>query len=188
MRALDELWEQWATVAIVRGLAEHLGPPTGETLLDAGWFATLRRGPIAHWSSPARTIRVSYEPEIGHGPGDVRKLHPGRPWRPDVVVEIRWSDGTLDLHIFDAKYRNEAGGPPKEALRALWWAYGDGIGDAAGRPVVRSVWVVAPGDALWLVAPGMLNDGWPVERLRGGCVCIGPGSRSPLEGVLARLL
>ena len=54
------------------------------------------------------------------------------------------ADGTLDLHILDAKYRREAGGAPWGALQEVWHKYGDSIGDADGWPVVRSVWVLWP--------------------------------------------
>ncbi|MEQ1566321.1 MAG: nuclease domain-containing protein [Myxococcota bacterium] len=138
----------------------------------------------ASWSDERRRVVLWYEPSFAAGSGELRKLFPGRPWRPDLVVDVAWADGTRDLHVLDAKYRLEAGGPPREALRELWWRYGEGIGDARGRPVVRSLWVVAPGDGLWLVAPGMMREDWPLERLRGGCVSIGPGSLGALTGPL----
>jgi hypothetical protein len=189
VRALDELWEQWVAVVAVRALVGLLGRPESGRLVDPGWFSTLRRGPIASWSDERRRVVVSYEPSFAAGSGELRKLFPGRPWRPDLVVDVAWADGTRDLHVLDAKYRLEAGGPPREALRELWWRYGEGIGDARGRPVVRSLWVVAPGgDGSWLVAPGMLREDWPVERLRGGCVSIGPGGVAALGRVLSALL
>lgn len=184
VRALDELWEQWVTVATLRALRQCLGPPDGERLVDPGWFARLTRGPVARWSQPHRTVTLSYEPEIPHAAREIRKLFPGRPWRPDLLVEVRWADGTLDLHVLDAKYRLEQGGPPKEALRELWWSYGEGIGDARGQPLVRSVWVVGPGDGVWPVAPGMLAPDWPLERLRGGCISIRPGQNHAMQQVL----
>ncbi len=183
VRALDELWEQWCTIAVVRTLADLLGPPDGTDLVDRGWFSSLRSGPVAQWTDPRRVVRVLYEPEIG-ATGEPRKIVPGRPWRPDVVVEVRWADGTLDLHVLDAKYRREAGGVPWSALHEVWLKYGDSIGDAAGWPVVRSVWVLWPGERVRLQGPRMLDPGWPVERLRGGAVGVGPGAVEALEEVL----
>lgn len=183
VRALDELWEQWCTVAVVRALADQLGPPDGEHLVDPGWFSSLRSGPVARWSDARRTVTVSYEPEIGRA-GVPRKLHPGRPWRPDLVIEVRWADGTLDLHVLDAKYRREAGGAPWGALQEVWHKYGDSIGDADGWPVVRSVWVLWPGEGLRLVGPRMLDAGWPVERLRGGAIGLQPSETRGLQRVL----
>ncbi|MEQ1504271.1 MAG: nuclease domain-containing protein, partial [Myxococcota bacterium] len=188
VRALDELWELWVAVALLQELGDVLGPPVEGRLIDAGWFATLRRGELARWAEPRREVRVLYEPEYAFRQGEIRKLHPGRPWRPDLVIEVRWADGTVDLHVFDAKYRLENGGPPKEALRELWWRYGEGIGAPDGRPLVRSLWAVAPGDGLWLVGPGMLDEEWPVERLRGGCVSVGPGRSRNLRNVARPML
>lgn len=184
VRALDELWEQWVTVAVVRALVGALGPPDAGRLVDPGWFSTLRRGVVASWTTDRRTVTVAYEPEIRSGSGDLRRLGPGAPLRPDVVVTSRWADGTLDVHVVDAKYRHEDGGPPVDALRELWWRYGDGIGDAAGLPVVRSVWVLAPGDGLWLASPAMLREDWPVDRLRGGVVSAAPGREGALREIL----
>ena len=182
------LGEAWVAVVVAGAVAEVLGPSLSGRAVDPGWFATLRRGELARWSEPEREVRIHYEPEIAYGEGSVRKLFPGRPWRPDLVLEVRWADGTADLHVLDAKYRQERGGPPKEALRELWWTYGEGIGGPDGRPWVRSLWVVAPGDGLWLVGPGMTDPGWPVERLRGGCVSIGPGRRQALRDVVRTVL
>ncbi len=187
MRALDELWEQWCTVAVVRVLAEQLGPPDGEQLVDSGWFATLRSGAVSRWSDARRTVTVCYEPEIGQV-GVPRKLHPGRPWRPDLVVQVRWADGTLDLHVLDAKYRREAGGAPWGALQEVWHKYGDSIGDAEGWPVVRSVWVLWPGEGTRLVGPRLLDEGWPADRLRGGAIGLGPGRTEGVEVVLSGLV
>ena len=184
VRALDELWEQWVTVSVVRAMTGVLGPPDAGRLVDPGWFSTLRRGVVATWTTDRRTVTVAYEPEIWFGSGDVRRLHPGAPLRPDVVVTSRWVDGTVDVHVVDAKYRQEDGGPPIESLRELWWRYGDGIGDASGLPVVRSVWVMAPGDGLWLASPAMLRDDWPTERLRGGVISAAPGKEAALREVI----
>lgn len=187
--ALDELWEQWCTVALSRALAGVLGAPDRADLVEPGWYATLRSGEVATWSTPSRTIRLLYEPEIPHAATSPRKLHPGRPWRPDGVVEVRWADGTLDLHVFDAKFRTELGGAPWSALQEIWFKYAESIGDAAGMPVVRSVWALWPGDGLRLVGPAMLEPAWPIERVRGGTIGLRPGaSDAVLTPVLVTLL
>ncbi|MCB9697638.1 MAG: hypothetical protein H6738_12725 [Alphaproteobacteria bacterium] len=184
IRTLDELWEQWCAVVVARALCEVLGPPDGQALVDPGWFSTLRTGEVARWSSERRTVRLLYEPEIGRS-GAPRKLIPGRPWRPDLVIEVRWADGTLDLHVLDAKYRIDGW----SALHEVWWKYGDSIGDADGWPVVRSVWVVFPGDGVRLLSPRMLDPGWPVERLRGGTIGLTVGRPgSQVAAVLTTLL
>ncbi len=177
IRALDELWEQWCTVVVARALGDLLGAWSGTFEIDPGWFSTLARGEVATWTQELRTVRLLYEPEIGRE-GEIRKLHPGRPWRPDLVVEVRWIDGSLDLHVLDAKFRREAGGPPWTALQEVWWKYGEGIGDASGQPLVRSVWVLWPGEGARLVGPAMLKPGWPEERLRGGTIGLWPGTPS----------
>ena len=187
VRSLDELWEQWCTLSTARVMAEILGPPEGESLVERGWFSALRRGSVARWSGERRSVELLYEPEIGRS-GEPRKLHRGRPWRPDLVIALRWADGTLDLHILDAKYRREAGGAPWGAMQELWFKYGDSIGDAEGMPVVRSVWALWPGEGLRLVGPRMLSRDWPAERLRGGTIGLGPGRLADLESTLRALL
>lgn len=188
VRALDELWEQWCVVQLVAAVAVVLGPPDGSRLVDPGWFSTLRKGPVATWASPRRTIRVLAEPAYADGASDPRKLFPGRPWRPDAVLELHWADGTRDLHVLDAKYRREQGGAPWTALQEVWWKYGEGIGGRDGWPVVRSVWVLWPGEGTRLVGPRMLDPEWPVERLRGGAIGIRPGATTAVGDVVRRLL
>jgi hypothetical protein len=187
---LDALWEQWCTVAVVRAVTELLGEPTSGRLVDPGWFSTLRQGPVATWSAPRCQVRVLYEPAYAHRQaGDVQKLHPGRPWRPDVVVEVRWADGTLDLHVLDAKFRREAGMAPWGALQEVWWKYGESLGDRTGWPVTRSCWVLWPGNGVRLVGPRMLEASWPVERLRGGTLGLQPGREAQsLREALASVL
>jgi hypothetical protein len=186
---LDELWEQWCTVVVAAELATILGG-RAESPVDGSWFATLRRGEIARWRDARRRVRLLYEPEYAFDAEEVRKLFPGRPWRPDLVVEVSWADGTLDLHVFDAKFRlGEGGFPPMDALQDLWWKYGEGIGDGASRPIVQSLWVLWPGHRTKLVGPTMLRQDWPEERLRGGAIGLWPGAeRRDLVGVLKALL
>jgi hypothetical protein len=186
---LDELWELWSGITLLASLTRQLGPATGG-LVDSGWFATLRRGEIARWADERRVLTLSYEPEIAYGEGEVRKLFPGRPWRPDFVILLAWADGTRDAHVFDAKFRlGEAGGPPMEALRELWWRYGEGIGDRDGLPVTRSLWALWPGRRSELVAPAMLRPEWPCERLRGGAVGLWPGEDAhDLDRVLTEVV
>lgn len=186
---LDELWEQWCTVAVAAELGALLGHRAG-ALVEGGWFATLRRGEIARWQDRRRCVRLLYEPEYAFDGGDVRKLFPGRPWRPDLVIEVAWADGTVDLHVLDAKFRlGEDGYPPMDALQELWWKYGEGIGDAARRPLVQSLWVLWPGRRSKLVGPTMLQKDWPPERLRGGAIGLWPGEgRGDLVGVLGTVL
>jgi hypothetical protein len=99
-------------------------------------------------------------------------------------------DGTIDLHVLDAKFRlSERGDAPWEAVQEVWWKYGDSIGDVAGRPVVRSVWVLWPGTGVRLVGPTMLDEEWPIERLRGGAIGVWPGTRPrDVSRLVARLL
>jgi hypothetical protein len=176
VRTLDALWEQWSVVAVVRALTTLLGSPSSGRLVDPGWFSTLRQGVVASWSTPERQVQVLYEPVYAYrGEEDVQKLHPGRPWRPDVVVEVCWADGTFDLHVLDAKFRWEAGSAPWSALIEVWWKYGESLGDKDGLPLTRSCWVLWPGDGVRLVGPRMLHPRWPIERLRGGTLGLQPG-------------
>jgi len=186
---LDELWEQWCTVVMSGELGRLLGKGDG-ALVDQGWFATLRRGEIARWDEEHRRVRLLYEPEYAFDGDDVRKLFPGRAWKPDLVVDVAWHDGTRDLHVFDAKFRlGEGGHPPMDALRELWWKYGEGIGDGTRRPLVRSLWVLWPGRRSKVVGPTMLREDWPVERLRGGAIGLWPGEeRGDLVEVLERVV
>jgi hypothetical protein len=164
-----------------------LGPPDSQHLVDPGWFATLRRGEIATWSAPARTVTVHYEPEIG-ATGDLRKLHHGKPWRPDLVIDVAWADGTRDVHVLDAKLQTDRGAAPWAALQEVWLKYGDSIGDAAGWPVVRSVWALWPGARVRLMGPRMRDPDWPPDRLRGGTIGLLPGAEADLGAVVRELV
>ncbi|MCK6525485.1 hypothetical protein L6R49_29100 [Myxococcota bacterium] len=191
LASLDELWERYCAVVTLQLLTAALGPPHGGESLTPGWLSSLRRGEAARWNQPRRVVRLLLEPEYHHRPGaPMRKLHPGRPWRPDLVLDIRHEGGQTELHLLDAKFRRDPdGGPPLDALRDLWWRYGESIGDHRGAPLVSSIWGLWPGDGLRLVGPTMLDAAWPRARLRGGLIGLRPGQRHPeLERTLAVLL
>jgi hypothetical protein len=191
LASLDDLWERYCAVVTLQLLTAQLGPPQGGDVLEPGWFTSLRRGEVARWIQPRRVLRLHLEPEYHFRPGSsMRKLHPGRPWRPDLVLDVRHEDGLVELHVLDAKFRRDPeGGPPMEALQDLWWRYGESIGDHKGLPLVRSIWALWPGDGLRLVGPSMLDPAWPRARVRGGLIGLRPGHKHPqLEGVLGVML
>ena len=187
--SLSELWEMWCVVQLARGLSEVLGPAESQQLVERGWFSSMRRGCVARWERAGLRLRLLYEPRYAFRAGEHRKLQPGRPWAPDAVLEIRWPGGDVDLHVFDAKYRSERGGVPWEAVREIWWKYAEGIGDASGWPLVRSVWALWPGQGVRLISGRMLDEGWPQDRVRGGGIGLRPGEApAALRRVLQRLL
>lgn len=199
---LDQLWEVWSVLEVARALAAWAGVPIAELMRvdDDGHELALPQGPVATFERDGVTVRLMYEPAYAYD-GDERlaKLQPGQPWRPDAVLEISRHGHVVALHVFDAKHRRDAarhhdGCLPLDALQEIWFHYGDGIGDRhTGLPLVASVWMIWPGAAagLRLQAPAMLDDAWPLDRLRGGAIGLRPGvaeGRHLLEEVVATLL
>jgi hypothetical protein len=97
VKSLDALWEQWCAVAVVRAVRAALGPPDRQQLVDSGWFATLRRGPIATWTSPGarrhrplrargrrhrRPAQAAPGPPVAPRPAARRRLDRRHPRRP----------------------------------------------------------------------------------------------------------
>jgi hypothetical protein len=70
----------------------------------------------------------------------------------------------------------------------VWLKYGDSIGDAAGWPVVRSVWALWPGARVRLMGPRMRDPDWPPDRLRGGTIGLLPGAEADLGAVVRELV
>lgn len=197
---LDTLYERFVTLRIADALAawaevslrEHL------QLRADGWGLCFPQGPLLTVKRGDLTVHLRAEPSYAYdGEGRVCRLRPGRPWRPDAVLEVLRHEHTVALHVLDAKHRRDParahdGGKPLAALADIWLRYGDGIGDRdTGLPLVQSVWMVWPGDAPLVdpQAPAMLLPGWPEDRLRGGSVSLRP--RDPpqaLRQLVAALL
>ncbi len=195
LRNTDELYELWTTLAFV----EALGRLLGRTLLDQlpveqGWFAELPRGELVSVEVSGLELVVHREPAYGHG-GDaaIQKLVPGRPWRPDIVLEVRAAGQPVALHVFDAKHALRSAGPdraPLELFDKPWLKYVDSIGTRAGVPLVESCWMLYPGRfdrPLWKT-PSMKGAGWPGDRPLGGSVAFAPGRLDALERVLGHVL
>ncbi len=187
---LERLWEIGSAIRLLSALEKTLGPPTGRANLRQAWGTEAEGLRAAEWRESHRVVRLHLEPTYAYRVGSLRKLHPGRPWRPDLVVEVVYADGTQDLHIFDAKFQVDPGGhAPQRALEEVWWKYGESIGDSRDAPIVRSVWVLWPGHSTRLVGPAMLRPFWPVDRLRGGAVGWWPGRPAvDLDKVVSTIL
>jgi hypothetical protein len=199
---LDLLYERWCVVMMARAMCRWAGVALGEHLRvivqDAD--VAVRPGPLLTVQRGEITARLLYEPAYAYG-GDAPlvKLQEGRPWRPDLVIELSRSGHPFQLHVFDAKHRRDParrrdGGLPLDAWSQLWFRYADGMGDRdTGMPVVGSVWMLWPGDHARRVmrTPAMWTDGWPMDRARTGAISLRPGvsrSVSMLEETLATLL
>ncbi len=187
--SVDELYETWVVVALARALCELTGESLDAKLRveRAGrWFASLPRGEVVRLRlDDSRELVLHREPSFAHrGSETVVKLHRGRPWCPDAVVEVRHSGQPIGLHVFDAKHRvgyGEPGGVPWSSLHEVWFKYGESIGYAETRlPAVSSLWIVYPGErpGVRLMGPRMLSPTWPVERLRGGAIAASPGAEA----------
>lgn len=199
---LDRLYEQWCALQVAVAVAAWAGVVWTELLevqLD-GDLVRLPPGPLLTLQVGDRTVRVLTEPSYDNGgEGPLVKLQPGRPWCPDVVIELSRAGRPYRLHVFDAKHRRDParahdGWMPLEALQEIWFSYGDGIGDRdTGHPVVGSVWMMWPGEGAQrtLRAPTMLGKDWPEERVRGGAICLRPDrreTRATLRETVAVLL
>ena len=193
---LDELYETWCAIQLASALASWAGTSIGRILRlqEAGWFVRLPRGEIARVQSGECEIRLLYEPQYSWGgDGPLVKLHPGRPWAPDLVIEERAGGHPISLHIFDAKHRVDPTRPdllPLDAVREVWFKYTDSIGFRTSQlPAVASTWVLFPGRSasVHLNSPQMLTPEWPVERAQGGAVSLVPGGHEAVTE-LSRLL
>ncbi len=194
---LDRTWELWCVLAVVRAVASWAGVSLAETMeLDGqgGELQLPRDRPVLTVQRGQVQVCVRVEPPYPDR-GRLGRLTPGRPLRPDVVVELSRAGVVYALHVFDAKHRlapahRHRDGEPIEALDELWLKYGDGIGDRhTGLPLVSSVWMLWPGQSVG-VRPrlrAMLEARWPLERLRGGSVALYPGAVGGQQA-LARLI
>lgn len=191
LKNTDELYELWTTLEFVDVLGEALGEPLLDQLpISRGWFAELPSGELCRTQRGHHELIVYREPAYAYrDDGPIQKLLPGRPWRPDIVLEHRVGGQPIALHVFDAKHSLQQGTPdgaPLTLFQGLWWKYVDGIGTFDGAPLVESCWALYPGsgDRLLLKTPSMLERSWPLGRPRGGCVALVPGRRRTLARVL----
>lgn len=192
VRNLDELYETWCAIRLASVLAKQAGTSIGKVLRleESGWFVRLARGEIARVEIRGREFRLHYEPVYEWaGRGPLVKLHPGRPWSPDLVIEERSAGQPVALHVFDAKHRIDPNRPdllPMEAMREVWFKYPDSIGFAQSLlPAVASAWILYPGRApgVHLLSPRMMSPDWPTGRVRGGAVSLVPGVKEAGEGL-----
>lgn len=202
LRNTDELYELWCTLVVARGLARLARRPLHELVGPAleGWFSELPRGRLLTVALKGWELHLSYEPVLAYDAADdasLAKLHPGRPWRPDLLLEVYAAGRLIEAHVFDAKHsldRGRPGGVPVDHVEQVWLKYPDSIGDPRTHlPRVASCWVLYPGPAAWvyLRGPAMLDQGWPAERVRGGAIALTPGiadTEAELERVLDILL
>lgn len=184
-RDLDLLYEQWCVLKVVEAVAGWAGVAWAEQVAVrvVGELVHLEPGRLLDLAVGDVQVRVDYEPSyVAGGQDALVKLQPGRPWRPDLAIELARAGHPYRLHLFDAKHRRDPerafdGGMPLAALQEIWFNYGDGIGDRdTGHPVVGSVWMLWPGDGpqRTLRAPTMLGPDWPSERVRGGAISLRP--------------
>jgi hypothetical protein len=181
---LDLLWERWCALTMVRTVAEVLGrdPLSAALTQDDDVLAWARDRPVLDGRVGALSVRLWVEPEYAHD-GDTRfvKLVPGRPWRPDLVLEVARGGVPYALHVFDAKHSHDLrrrDRRPLDTLASVWDAYGETLVERdSQRRAVWSVWVLwpAPRPSMWARDPAMLSPGWPSDRLRGGTVGLVPG-------------
>ncbi|MBI2375085.1 MAG: hypothetical protein HYV07_13900 [Deltaproteobacteria bacterium] len=198
--SLDALYETWCSVELARSVARTFDSTLFEVLrLDRDrWFVRIPKGEYGRVDRGPVELRLLFEPLYEHTSTEpLSKLHPGRPWCPDVVLEIRKEGRPVALHVFDAKHRvdpNRFAGVPKEALHEVLSKYPDSIGFTETRlPAVMSAWVLYPGPFphVELNSPMMLSSAWPAERVRGGAIALRPGlpeCSAKLDQVLEAML
>jgi len=196
VRNLDELYETWCAIQVAAALATWADTSVGKILRlqEAGWFVRLPQGEIARVSKDDREFRLLYEPRYHwRGEDPLVKLHPGRPWAPDLVIEERAVGQPICLHVFDAKHRIDPTRRdllPVEALQEVWFKYTDSIGFRESLlPAVASTWILYPGKVydVHLNSPRMLTPHWPVDRAQGGAVALPPGDPETAPGLAALL-
>jgi len=196
LRNTDELYELWSTLAFLQVLGEVLERPLlPELEIQEGWFAELPTDLLVEVTVGETELRVHREPAYRWGGDDpVQKLVAGRPWRPDLVLEVRRGGWPISLHVFDAKHSLSTrgrGGAPWELFEKVWLKYVDTIGLGDGTPLVDSCWILFPGrvDRAVLKSPSMLWPTWPTERPRGGALPLTPlGTTDALRTVLEAIL
>lgn len=198
LRNTDELYELWCVLTLSSVLADLARRPLhqliGPTL--AGWFTELPRGRLFTVSLNGWELHLHYEPELRWRPPEgaaLGKLHPGRPWRPDLLLEVRAAGQLIEVHLFDAKHSLDPAHPhgvPTHLLDEVWRKYPESIGDPATLlPRVGSCWILYPGATphIDLIGPAMLDPRWPAERVRGGAIALTPG-KSDTHADLRRVL
>ncbi|MBI4815738.1 MAG: hypothetical protein HY791_05760 [Deltaproteobacteria bacterium] len=182
--SLDALYETWCAIEVAKSAARAFDATLSNVLrLDRDrWFVHLPRGEYGRIDLGEVELRLLFEPEYAYNStAELRKLHPGRPWCPDVVLEVRRDSRPVALHVFDAKHRldaNRFASVPKEALVDVLAKYPDSIGFCeSGLPAVMSAWVLFPGPVphIELNSPQMLGESWPPARVRGGAIALRPG-------------
>jgi len=164
---LPYLYQVWGTLVVIRAVLEaaskagfsvwrqqlvwpHSGGLYLSVLKDGQDTLVMRRG--------AETLRVVSERSYGKGGVPLRSMSFGQ--RPDIAVELEHEDGTVDVLLFDPKYKldSEASdggdGTPKKVDIDKMHAYRDAIRDGDGHRAVRYAATLYPG-ATKAYGPGL---------------------------------
>lgn len=180
---LDGGYELWCIGQLALALARWGGVAWTGVLTQGGWP---RDRPLLDVARGTQRVRMWVEPEYAWE-GDTRfvKSVPGRPWRPDVALELVRAGVGYRLHLFDAKHRRDQARPaegylPVAAIEDAVQRYGETIRERGTHAqVVDSVWVLWPG-----THAAVVNMAGAVP---GGGVSAVPGDEH-LDGVLDALL
>lgn len=145
------LYETWAALRVVQGLAEVLEAEAPEAPFGSdavGAQTRVGRGQRRAITVEGRgvSVEVAYEPRFASGPGLLAQ-------RPDLVLTLRRPGQAPRRAVLDAKYRRDdtpgygrrhgAPGPPEDALGDLH-RYRDAIVDARGSRLIERVAALYP--------------------------------------------
>lgn len=157
LQNVPSLYQSWGTLLVIEALL-NLGTRLGYRVVEqhivhrrpgALFVSILANGRLAvRLRHPVDGTEVTLIPERTYGrSGTLRSTSFTQ--RPDVAIEIRRPDGSIDVIVLDPKYKLDAdelgAGLPLKSDVDKMHAYRDAIRDSAGRHVVRMAATLYPG-------------------------------------------
>ena len=157
LQNVPSLYQSWGTLLVIEALL-NVGTRLGYRVVEqhivhrrpgALFVSILANGRLAvRLRHPVNGTEVTLIPERTYGRSGILRST-SFTQRPDVAIEVRRPDGSIDVIVFDPKYKLDAdeqgSGLPLKSDVDKMHAYRDAIRDSAGRHVVRMAATLYPG-------------------------------------------